>query len=245
MHETDGLKVLIIMPRTHPDRASKAPVPMRARMGTVGVILLLMGVACQRELSSQVFHVHGVVRNLGADQKSVRIMHDEIPGFMPAMTMDFEVKDPVILAKIRPDSEVNFTLEVTPDSMYLVQIESPTAQKPPPQQEESETQRRRCRHPRCINWFAPYPAPDFHLTDQDGQSLTLSGLAAVIVMDSSSPTVQARAPPIIKFSSSNSSSVTVRKRWYCSPSRLILVEIRLRSHAYAQRYQQISPAGSF
>ena len=45
-------------------------------------------------------------------------MHEEIPGFMPAMTMDFEVKDPVILATIRPDSEVNFTLEVTPDSMY-------------------------------------------------------------------------------------------------------------------------------
>lgn len=161
---------------------------MRARRWTVCVILLLMGVACQRERSSQVFHGHGVVRNLGADQKSVRIMHEEIPGFMPAMTMEFEVKDPVILAKIRPDSEVNFTLEVTPDSMYLVQIESlsASAEAATPQQEESETAKgeEAATPADASTEFAPYPAPDFTLTDQDGQSLTLSGLRGkVIVMD--------------------------------------------------------------
>ena len=157
-------------------------------MWTVCVILLLTVMACQREPSPRVFHGHGVVKNIRADQKSVRIMHDEIPGFMSAMTMEFEVKDPAILAEIRPDSEVNFTLEATTEGLYLVHIEplSDRVDTAAPQQEESEAAaRRRGQHScRCSTEFAPYPATDFTLTDQDGQPLTLSSLRGkVIVLD--------------------------------------------------------------
>jgi protein SCO1/2 len=115
-------------------------------------------------------------------------MHEEIPGFMSAMTMEFEVKDPAILAEIRPDDEVNFTLEATTDSLYLVQIESlsDSEEAAAPQQEESEAAKgEEANTPADASTeFAPYPAADFTLTDQDGQSLTLSSLRGkVIVLD--------------------------------------------------------------
>jgi len=59
------------------------------RTWSVSVVLLLAVVACHREPSLRVFHGHGEVKGLGADQKSMRIAHDDIPGFMQAMTMEF------------------------------------------------------------------------------------------------------------------------------------------------------------
>lgn len=163
---------------------------MRTRIWRVSVVipLLLTVMACQREPSPRVFHGHGVVKNLKADQKSVRIMHEEIPGFMSAMTMEFEVKDPAILAEIRPDSEVNFILEATADSLYLVHIEplSGRVDTAAPQQEESDTAKGEgANTPADVSTeFVPYPAADFTLTDQDGQPLTLSSLRGkVIVLD--------------------------------------------------------------
>ena len=186
--ETDGLKVLCMNVKvsTHLNQTSKAVVPVRTRMGTICVMLLVTMVACQREPSSRVFHGHGIVRHLGADQKSVRIMHEKIPGFMSAMTMEFEVKDPAILAKIRPDSEVNFTLEATTDSVYLVQIESlsDSEEAAAPQQEESETAKgEEATTPADASIeFTPYLAADFTLTDQHGQSLTLSSLRGKVIV---------------------------------------------------------------
>ena len=115
-------------------------------------------------------------------------MHEEIPGFMSAMTMEFEVKDPAILAEIRPDDEVNFTLEATTESLYLVYIKplSERADTATPQQEESNiAEGGETNTPAGVSTgFVSYPASDFTLTDQDGQSLTLSSLRGkVIVLD--------------------------------------------------------------
>ena len=158
------------------------------RTWSVSVVLLLAVVACHREPSLRVFHGHGVVKGLGADQKSVRIAHDDIPGFMQAMTMEFAVKDPAILAGIRPEGEVNFTLELTANSLYLVQIEplSGNEEAAVPQEEEPGVAEDEADNkPEEVSTeFVPYPAPDFILTDQDGQPLTLSGLRGkIIVMD--------------------------------------------------------------
>lgn len=158
------------------------------RTWSVSVVLLLAVVACHREPSLRVFHGHGVVKGLGADQKSVRIAHDDIPGFMQAMTMEFAVKDPAILAGIRPEEEVNFTLELTADSLYLVQIESLSGSKEaatPQEENPSATGSKDGNSPEDASAkFVPYPAPDFTLTDQDGQPLILSGLRGkVVVMD--------------------------------------------------------------
>jgi protein SCO1/2 len=54
----------------------------------------------------------GVVRQVDAKARLVTIRHEEIPGFMAAMTMPFEVKDPKDLEDVRPGDEVEGTLRV-------------------------------------------------------------------------------------------------------------------------------------
>jgi protein SCO1/2 len=126
------------------------------------------------------------VKNVQAEQKRVRIAHDDIPGFMQAMTMEFEVKDPAILAGIRSGWAVNFTLEVAEDRAYIVQIESLNGREEPvtPQEEASDAAGGEDDNssPPGLTGFVPHPAPDFTLTDQDEQSLTLSGLRGKVVV---------------------------------------------------------------
>ena len=58
----------------------------------------LLGSACGRK-SEQAgkapyrYEVHGLIRGLPPDHKTIEIQHEDIPGFMPSMTMPFEVRD--------------------------------------------------------------------------------------------------------------------------------------------------------
>lgn len=58
------------------------------------------------------YDAHGVVRQIDADLHSVTIQHETIAGYMPAMTMDFPVKDTNELAGISPSDEISFKLVV-------------------------------------------------------------------------------------------------------------------------------------
>jgi protein SCO1/2 len=152
----------------------------------VAVLLVLWSTACQREAEHRLLTAHGIVKEVAVERNSIRIAHDDIPGFMSAMTMEFAVKDPTILAGVQPEDEVNFTLEQTLESLYLVKIERltksgegsepPSAESVPPADsivwELAETSAD----------FVPFPAADFTLTDQDGQPLTLSSLRGKVVL---------------------------------------------------------------
>src|SRR5436305_3256717 len=61
----------------------------------------------------QTFQVNGVVTKLLSDGKSIEIRHEEVPNFMPAMTMPFEVKNPKELAGLKVNDSVSFRLSVT------------------------------------------------------------------------------------------------------------------------------------
>ena len=49
-----------------------------------------------------------------------------------AMTMSFEVKDPVLLAQLTPGERVRFTLEKTQETLYLVAVEKDEGEGSPP-----------------------------------------------------------------------------------------------------------------
>ena len=70
----------------------------------------------------RVFQVKGVVMEVKPDAKSVTIKHEEIPGYMPAMTMPFAVKDPNVLAGVQPGDEVSFRMIVTKDDGWIDQL---------------------------------------------------------------------------------------------------------------------------
>ncbi len=57
------------------------------------------------------------------NEDHVKIEHDEIPGFMDAMTMNFEVKDPSLLQNLESGMEVRFRLAVADRDVHIDQIE--------------------------------------------------------------------------------------------------------------------------
>jgi protein SCO1/2 len=144
--------------------------------------------ACQRQPEKQVFSARGVVKSVLADGKGVRIAHEDIPGFMQAMTMDFEVRNPALLTGIQPEDAIDFTIEKTLESLYITALN----RIPPPREEITETAP---QSPDSLSKdetvadaaevdFTPYPAANFTLTDQDGQPFSLAGAhGKVIVLD--------------------------------------------------------------
>lgn len=72
--------------------------------------------------STQHFAVRGVVRELKADGRTVIIRHEEIPGYMEAMTMPFKVRDTNVLDGVRAGAEVTFRLNLTDDASWIDQV---------------------------------------------------------------------------------------------------------------------------
>lgn len=52
----------------------------------------------------------------------IRIAHDDIPGFMPAMTMSFDVPDSRLLDSVMPGVRVRFSLTRTDESLRIVAL---------------------------------------------------------------------------------------------------------------------------
>ena len=151
-----------------------------------GVLLFFWTAACQQPPEKQEFTAHGVVKSITANGKGVRIAHDDIPGFMPAMTMDFEVKDPALLADVQPEEEITFTIEKTSTTLYITAL---TRVNPPPK--ETEPIAPPAPEPAAdeappaeptTTEFTPYPAANFTLTDQDGRPFSLSSAHGKIVL---------------------------------------------------------------
>jgi protein SCO1/2 len=151
-----------------------------------GALFFFWPTACQPLPEKQEFVAHGVIKGVIANGKGVRIEHDDIPGFMQAMTMDFEVKDPALLARVQLEEEITFTLEKTSTSLYIVALTRVS-----PSQEEAEAATTRDNEPVAqeesspeptTTEFIPYPAANFTLTDQDGRPFSLSDARGKIVL---------------------------------------------------------------
>lgn len=71
---------------------------------------------------TQVFEVRGVVREIRSEGRVAVIKHEEIPGYMAAMTMPFDVKDPRELAGVAPGDTVQFRMTVTDSDGWIDRI---------------------------------------------------------------------------------------------------------------------------
>lgn len=68
------------------------------------------------------FQVRGVVKQVNPEGKTVVITHETIPGYMPAMTMPFDVKDVQELSGVNPGDKVSFRMVVTAEAGWIDQV---------------------------------------------------------------------------------------------------------------------------
>jgi protein SCO1/2 len=128
----------------------------------------------------RVFQVRGEVRALDIPNKTVRVAREEIPGYMPAMTMPLPVKDVSLLMHLNAGDPVQFELSVTENDSWISGISKIAldgAGKPVVSNINGvnvsdlneELQKGEV-------------VPDFELTDQNGRNLRLSSLHGKIVL---------------------------------------------------------------
>lgn len=121
---------------------------------------------------ARTFEVHGRIRSVDVTNKSVRISHEEIRNYMPAMTMPFPVKDTSFLKGLSAGDSVQFQLVVTEHDSWIAHIEKISADVPVEsatvQQSTSSLQERENERVQVGELV-----PDFKLVDQDGRTIRL------------------------------------------------------------------------
>ena len=86
-------------------------------------VLFGLSAGCGPAPAPEVLTGEGVVEKVVIPDRRVIVAHEDIPGFMDAMTMSFEVNKPSLLHKLKPGDHIRFTLERTNLTLYLVAVE--------------------------------------------------------------------------------------------------------------------------
>ncbi len=73
-----------------------------------------------RSEGPELYEAKGTV--LWYEDESIYLNHEEMPGFMGAMAMGFDVRDPALLDGIMPGAFVQFRIVVEKDSFYIDQL---------------------------------------------------------------------------------------------------------------------------
>lgn len=113
------------------------------------------------------YEVRGVLREIRANGTKTLIAHEEIPGYMEAMTMQLDVRDTNELAGIAVGAQITFRLLTTDDDAWIDRIK--------------QTGLRFAVEPSRVNEVTideelsiGAPLPDFALTNHLGQPFRLS-----------------------------------------------------------------------
>lgn len=69
------------------------------------------------------YHVRGVVVSTDASKGSVTLDGDAIPGYMEAMIMPYQLKDPTVISELHPGDTITATLLASNDSDLLDEID--------------------------------------------------------------------------------------------------------------------------
>jgi protein SCO1/2 len=130
------------------------------------------------------YRVTGMVVSVNAPAKSFVVSHEKIAGLMDAMTMPFEVRQAADLREIVPGTVVEFTLVVGDSTSYATRI---TVMRYQTVEQDPSTARRLSVMKRMAGLTTTPPVaigaavPDFVLTDQQRQRVSLAGFAGKVV----------------------------------------------------------------
>ncbi len=133
------------------------------------LLLLLVPLACDTPETPEIYSARGVVRGVLPDEGQVTVEHEEIEGLMPAMTMNFDVPDPELLAKLEPGQAIDFALRRRGGLYQIVGVHVMGEVAP------GEDPLAKLKQPAQV-------APAFALVDQDGEKRALEDFAGRAIL---------------------------------------------------------------
>jgi protein SCO1/2 len=152
---------------------------MRASV-VLSLALALAAAACGRPPEQRTFTLQGQVQSLDVPRKLVTVKHEEIAGFMPAMTMPYEVADAKALDGLAPGDLINSKLVVFSNGARLVDIKkvgTAPLEKPPADVQSPPTASS------GFELLKPGEAvPDGKFLDQDGKPRHFGGFKGTPVV---------------------------------------------------------------
>jgi len=133
----------------------------------------------------QRYNVTALVLSVDRAHRTFTASCSSIPGYMPAMTMPFAVRDPRLLARLQPSAFIDFTLVVDSRDSYADNIRVHTYQN----FEQESLRARRLELLDQINSTSPpdhvtqlgEQVADFTLVDQLGKRVALSQFSGKVV----------------------------------------------------------------
>ena len=88
----------------------------------VALALLGCGRSSNPDVSAEHYDTRGVVRGFSPDRSTIEIQHENIPGFMPSMTMPFVARDPKQIADLRTGDAISFRMAVTKKDFWIENV---------------------------------------------------------------------------------------------------------------------------
>lgn len=133
------------------------------------VTMILFGAACGSSSSNgREYALRGQVLALAADRKEASIKHQDIEGFMPAMTMSYKVQDPKEYEPFAIGDLLTATLVITDNDAYLKDLKKVGS---------APLEQAAAQPPMAAPGFEMLklgqPVPPVNLINQDGQAVTL------------------------------------------------------------------------
>jgi len=138
--------------------------------------LLIFGAGCSREPDARTYQLTGQILVVKPETNEVLVKHEDIPGFMPAMTMPYTVNDPALLKDKAAGDLIKATLVVGTERAYLSAI-AKTGSAPLP--EDARTTIPAAAGVHILQ--AGDTVPETPLTDQNGATLSLKNLRGTAV----------------------------------------------------------------
>jgi protein SCO1/2 len=139
----------------------------------LGAVFALAGCqAAKPPAGTRTYSAHGVIQRISADRHVATIHHQDIAGYMPAMTMDFPVHDEHLLDGLAPGDEIDFTLAVTDDDAWVARAARTghVALAPPAPEAEGNTLK------------PGDPIPDAEFLAENGQNVRFSDFRGKVVV---------------------------------------------------------------
>ncbi len=155
-------------------------------MRYLGILVALFFLGTSLSFAAQEYPATGMVLKVDAPHRNFVVSCQSIPGFMDAMTMPFDVRQPGELKGLAPGMTVDFTLVVEKDASYAKDVHI----KPYVSLEQDPLTTRRLKLMNSIGTPAASSArvlasgeavPDFTLTDQSRHPVTFSQFAGKVV----------------------------------------------------------------
>jgi protein SCO1/2 len=140
----------------------------------IALLLTALGLACSRTPAPQTYQLTGQVLTVKPETSEILVKHDDIPGFMPAMTMPYVVKEAALLKDRVPGDLIKATLVVDAGLPHLSAI-AKTGSAPLP--DDAPTAIPAAAGVTLLKYGDA--VPDTPLVDHDGRPITLRDFRGV------------------------------------------------------------------